>query len=368
MNKSVELISDPITFGAQDQRVFKHVDLPVVTDQVSVTLRLKILSHNPNWTTIFHKGNSVVDCTPVIWIFGEKLSAYFSDNPDSYVAIDCSTTSPLALNKWYHIAYTLSDSEKRADLYIDGELARCYSLNNVKTDKIVFNDGPLSIGKSHGYDAVNGAISNFRYHNWRLSAKEVKEDFKGDKIKELLQNNQQWLSENKDNKEFFDKLKKQEPKVLWIGCSDSRVPPEIITKSGFGELFVHRNIANQFNPDDANCLSVLEYAVNHLKVSHIVICGHTGCGGAKNCFEPSLESNLKKWLEGIRELETINSEFSHTNPNFGTSEVQDKLVKANVVKQVEKISKNLLVKSAKQTIQIHGFVFDLKDGSLLKAT
>ncbi|CAH1767921.1 12965_t:CDS:2, partial [Entrophospora sp. SA101] len=149
-----------------------------------------------------------------------------------------------------------------------------------------------------------------------------------DKIKELLENNQQWSSENQNNKEFFDKLKKQEPKVLWFGCSDSRVPPELITKSGFGELFVHR---------------------------------HTGCGGAKSCFEPGLEPDLEKWLEGIRGLATINPEFSHTNPNFGTPEVQDKLVKANVVKQVEKISKNYFVKSAEQTIQIHGLVFDLKD-------
>ncbi|CAJ0751535.1 3929_t:CDS:2, partial [Entrophospora sp. SA101] len=273
--------------------------------------------------------NSDTVCTPVIWMCGEKLDAYFSGNWSGYVAIDCSTTPPLSLNKWYHIAYTISDSEKRLDLYIDGELARCYSLYDVKTENILFNDGPLYIGKAHSYDAVNGAISNFRYHNWRLSVKEVKKDFNGDnKIEELLENNQQWSSE--------------------IRCSDSSVPPELITKSGFGELFVHRNIANQFNPNDANCLSVLEYAVNHLKVSHIVIC--------------------EKWLEGIRELKAINSDFSHTNPYFDTSAAQDKLVKANVVKQVEKISENYLVKSAKQKIQIHGFVFDLKDGSLLKVT
>ncbi|CAJ0826738.1 1325_t:CDS:2 [Entrophospora sp. SA101] len=89
---------------------------------------------------------------------------------------------------------------------------------------------------------------------------------------------------------------------------------------------------------------------------------------SKSCFEPSLEPNLEKWLEGIRELKAINSDFSHTNPYFDTSAAQDKLVKANVVKQVEKISENYLVKSAKQKIQIHGFVFDLKDGSLLKFT
>nr|CAG8525889.1 5762_t:CDS:10 [Entrophospora candida] len=185
------------------------------------------------------------------------------------------------------------------------------------------------------------------------------------KIKELLENNKKWSKDkNKDDKELFDKLKTQHPEVLWIGCADSRVPPELITQSGFGELFVHRNIANQFKPDDTNCMSVLEYAVKALKVSHIVICGHTGCGGAKNCFNQELDPNLIKWLEGIRELEAVNSEFSLSNPHFGSDEVQHKLVKANVVKQVEKISENHLVKSAKHKIQVHGFVFDLKDGLL----
>ncbi|CAJ0760821.1 18988_t:CDS:2 [Entrophospora sp. SA101] len=306
MNKSVELISGPITFGAQGQRVFNHVDLPVVTNQVSVTFRLKLLSHNPNWTTIFHKGTDDKNLTPGIWMHGERMSAGFATSLVNYIKL--TLLPSLSLNKWYHIAYVFSGPGNKLDLYID----------------------------------------------------EVKDDFKGDKIKELLENNQQWSSENQNNKEFFDKLKKQEPKVLWFGCSDSRVPPELITKSGFGELFVHRNIANQFNPNDANCMSVLQYAVNYLKVSHIVIC-HTGCGGAKSCFEPGLEPDLEKWLEGIRGLATINPEFSHTNPNFGTPEVQDKLVKANVVKQVEKISKNYFVKSAEQTIQIHGLVFDLKD-------
>ncbi|CAJ0644007.1 16116_t:CDS:2 [Entrophospora sp. SA101] len=359
MNKSVELISGPITFGAQGQRVFNHVDLPVVTNQVSVTFRLKLLSHNPNWTTIFHKGTDDKNLTPGIWMHGERMSAGFATSLVNYIKL--TLLPSLSLNKWYHIAYVFSGPGNKLDLYIDGKIdGICYIPETVS-----FHDGPLYIGKAYSYDAVNGAISNFRYFNWCLSAKEVKDDFKGDKIKELLENNQQWSSENQNNKEFFDKLKKQEPKVLWFGCSDSRVPPELITKSGFGELFVHRNIANQFNPNDANCMSVLQYAVNYLKVSHIVIC-HTGCGGAKSCFEPGLEPDLEKWLEGIRGLATINPEFSHTNPNFGTPEVQDKLVKANVVKQVEKISKNYFVKSAEQTIQIHGLVFDLKDGLLLK--
>jgi len=257
------------------------------------------------------------------------------------------------------------------DLYINGELVRSYGIEDVRTQKIEFNDGPLYVGKAHTYDAVDGVISNFRYFNWRISSQEVRDDYKsakGDIIRELLANNEQLANENKDNQELFNSLQENSPKVLWIGCVDARAPPELITKAGFGELFVHRNIGNQFNPDDTNCMSVLECAVNHLKVPHIVVCGHTGCGGARYCFEPNLEPNLGKWTKGIRDLEAVNSEFSSTNPYFTTAEVQEKLVKANVVRQVEKISQHYLVQSAKQKIQIHGFVFDLKNVTLVKVT
>ncbi|CAJ0745386.1 13268_t:CDS:2 [Entrophospora sp. SA101] len=163
---------------------------------------------------------------------------------------------------------------------------------------------------------------------------------------------------------LFDKLKEQDPKILWIGCADSRVSPELITQSGFGKLFVHRNIANQFKSDDTNCMSVLEYSVKVLEVCHIVVCGHRGCAGVRNCYNKDLEPNLIKWLKGIHELGSVNPEFSQSNPHFGTDEVQYKLVKANVVRQVEKINENHLVKFAKHKIQVHGLVFDIKNGLL----
>ncbi|CAJ0751000.1 15013_t:CDS:2 [Entrophospora sp. SA101] len=185
------------------------------------------------------------------------------------------------------------------------------------------------------------------------------------KIKELLENNKKWSADkNKNDKGLFDKLKEQDPKILWIGCADSRVSPELITQSGFGKLFVHRNIANQFKSDDTNCMSVLEYSVKVLEVCHIVVCGHRGCAGVRNCYNKDLEPNLIKWLKGIHELGSVNPEFSQSNPHFGTDEVQYKLVKANVVRQVEKINENHLVKFAKHKIQVHGLVFDIKNGLL----
>jgi carbonic anhydrase len=173
----------------------------------------------------------------------------------------------------------------------------------------------------------------------------------------FVENNKQWLIDVEKNKTKNDILarlgvEKQQPKALWIGCVDSRVQPELITKSGIGELFVHRNIANQVKLDDANSMSVLEYAVKKLKVPYIVVCGHTGCGGIEHCFDSDLDLNLKKWLNGI---------CGSTKPDdFDTT--QESLVEHNVINQVNKIKKIPFVIEAKT--QVHGFVFDLKTGSL----
>nr|CAG8657275.1 9738_t:CDS:2 [Entrophospora candida] len=355
MSRSVELIgSVPITLGAQYPQIFNHNDLPVVADQLSVTLRLKLRNHSSEyWSTIFHKGTGNNTRTPGLWLTqAGRLYARFSSTSSTDEGTQ-ELAPLLSLNQWYHIAYTISNPEKKLNVYLDGRLISSYKFQQ----NVIFNDGPLNIGRAHIHIGIDGEISNFRYFNWCISDKRVQADFEGDKIKELIANNEQWSSENVNNKLFFNQLTKQEPQVLWIGCVDSRVPPELITKSGFGELFVHRNVANQIKLDDANCMSVLEYAVNHLKVSHIVICGHTGCGGVKNSFESHLESNLIKWLKGM---------FGPTKPaNFDTLEGQEQLVKDNVVKQINQVKNIDFVKAASQ-IQIHGFVFDLKNGLLLK--
>ncbi|GBC46652.2 uncharacterized protein OCT59_017718 [Rhizophagus irregularis] len=173
-----ELISGPISMGEQDQRVFAHADLPAVNDKLSITLRLKIhkLSH---WPIIFHKGTEFSSIrTPILQLVSNKsaLHARFSGNWNSNVGIDVPDDG-LLLNKWYHIAYTISDPEKRLDLYLDGEWIGFYGISNVKVQKVVFNDGPLHIGRSENNLGINGEISNFRYFNWRLSPEEVIEDY-----------------------------------------------------------------------------------------------------------------------------------------------------------------------------------------------
>ena len=123
-------------------------------------------------------------------------------------------------------------------------------------------------------------------------------------LKKLFVNNQNWVEEKlKENSKFFLNLSKnQKPKYLWIGCSDSRVPANEIVRLGAGELFVHRNIGNLFFHTDMNCLAVLEYAVEFLKVNHIIVCGHYGCGAINAAIEVQKKRVLDHWLRSIRDI------------------------------------------------------------------
>ncbi|GBB87310.1 hypothetical protein RclHR1_13740005 [Rhizophagus clarus] len=175
----IELITDSISFGEDDQRVFEHAGLPIVKDSLSVTLRLKINKRLPFYATIFHKGTTTDIRTPILQLTENTstLHARFTGNWDSNVGIH-EPDDALSLNKWYHIAYTLSDPGKRLDIYVDGEWVGFYGIHKVKKQKVVFNDAPFYIGKSVGpHRGFNGDISNVRYFNWCLSPEEVKEDF-----------------------------------------------------------------------------------------------------------------------------------------------------------------------------------------------
>ncbi|GBC05217.1 hypothetical protein RclHR1_00610029 [Rhizophagus clarus] len=173
-----ELISDPISMREQDQRVFEHAELPVVSDKVSVTLQLKIHKHHSHWAVIFHKGTEFLIRTPILQLTPNKsaIHARFSGNWGSDIGL-YEPDDGLLLNKWYHIAYTLSDLEKRLDVYLDGEWVGYYGISKVKVQKVIFNDGPLHIGRTGNEKGFNGEISNVRYFNWRLSPEEVLEDF-----------------------------------------------------------------------------------------------------------------------------------------------------------------------------------------------
>ncbi len=182
---------------------------------------------------------------------------------------------------------------------------------------------------------------------------------------QLLENNKEWVEEmTKKDKNYFEDLSKgQKPPVLWIGCADSRVPANEITGTHPGELFVHRNIANMVVHTDMNMLSVLDYAVSHLGVKHIIVCGHYGCGGVAAAMQNKSLGLINKWVRNIKEVYKDNkTELKKINDD---KERFDKLVELNVKAQVYDLAKTSIVQQAWKNntgLEIHGWVYNLKDG------
>lgn len=181
----------------------------------------------------------------------------------------------------------------------------------------------------------------------------------------LLLQNKAWAAEMvAENPQFFEKLSKlQTPNFLWIGCSDSRVPANQVTGTQPGEVFVHRNIANLVVEDDLNVLSVLEYAVVHLKIQHIIICGHYGCGGVKAALTDQSFGIIDPWLKNIKNVIAANkAELDSIKDEDAKA---DRLVELNVKQQVLNIANTETVKTARNNgakLDIHGWVYGLKDG------
>ncbi|CAG8482751.1 695_t:CDS:2, partial [Ambispora leptoticha] len=165
-------------FSTKDSKVIEHAELPPVTDEVSVTLRLNILNNSSNWACIFNKGGALEVRTPALILTANNSAPHvrFSMTGKGNAGID-SVGNGLSLNKWYHLACTLSEPKKRLDFYIDGKWTGFQSVQQVQTQRIIFNNGPLYIGKDRNDNGFTGLISNFRYYNWHLSAKEVKEEY-----------------------------------------------------------------------------------------------------------------------------------------------------------------------------------------------
>jgi len=166
--------------------------------------------------------------------------------------------------------------------------------------------------------------------------------------------------------DYFERMADdQSPEFLWIGCSDSRVPAEEVTGTEPGELFVHRNIANQVIHTDFNMLSVLQYAVEVLKVQHVIVCGHYGCGGVKNAMSNRHLGLINKWLRNIKDVYRL-----HKHELDGLPDVNRRLrrlVELNVQEQVWKLAETSFVQHAWQTghaIHLHGWVYDLHTGYL----
>ena len=182
----------------------------------------------------------------------------------------------------------------------------------------------------------------------------------------LLQENRDWATGKiAVDPEYFDRLSHlQTPEFLWIGCSDSRVPANEITGTQPGEIFVHRNIANMVVNTDSNVLSILEYAVNHLKVKHIIVCGHYGCGGIKAATtRTDFKYVLNMWLRSIKDVYRLHRE--ELNNIKDEDQRCDRLVELNVMEQVQNLAKTSIIQRAwrhEQRPDLHGWVYGLKDG------
>lgn len=182
----------------------------------------------------------------------------------------------------------------------------------------------------------------------------------------LLLENKAWASEKiQDDPEYFSRLADiQKPDFLWIGCSDSRVPANEITNTQPGEIFVHRNIANMVVHTDVNLLSVLDYAVTHLKVKHVIVCGHYGCGGVKAAMtNHDYKQVLNMWLRNIKDVYRIHRDELNTMED--EQQKFDRLVELNVQEQVMHLAKTSIIQRAwknEQRPHLHGWVYGLKDG------
>jgi len=186
-----------------------------------------------------------------------------------------------------------------------------------------------------------------------------------DYYKQLLEGNRAWVSERlSKDPEYFEKLSKgQTPPLLWIGCSDSRVPANEITNTQPGEVFVHRNIANMVVHTDINMLSVLEYAVKVLHVKHVVVCGHYGCGGIIAAMGNKQYGLIDNWLRNIKDVHRLH----HKELTMIEDEEERcrRMVELNVIEQVLNLSKTSSVQNAwdnDQLLHLHGWVYDLKNG------
>lgn len=186
-------------------------------------------------------------------------------------------------------------------------------------------------------------------------------------VDELLGRNRDWAAAQcKENPNYFNAFSKgQQPEFFWIGCSDSRVPANVIAKQGPGEVFVHRNIANVIHSSDLNLLSALEFAVETLGIRKILVCGHYGCGGVRASMESQHHGLVDHWLEPIRRLAAIHREtLDHLDTD---DDRQDRLTELNVIEGVKRLSQTPILRTAWERglpVRVYGLVYNLNNGLL----
>jgi carbonic anhydrase len=185
--------------------------------------------------------------------------------------------------------------------------------------------------------------------------------------KQLFDNNREWAARMlRESPDFFKRLSAQQsPEFLWIGCSDSRVPANEIVGLLPGELFVHRNVANMVVHTDLNCLSVLQYAVDVLKVKHVIVCGHYGCGGVRAALNRDRLGLIDNWLRHVQDV--VEQHHGLLDPIAEFNARADRLCELNVIEQARHVCQTTIVQEAwarGQTLAIHGWIYGLQDGRL----
>ena len=186
------------------------------------------------------------------------------------------------------------------------------------------------------------------------------------RLLELLEKNRRWAAARADaDPEFFSRLVAQQaPAYLWIGCSDSRVPANEIVDLPPGELFVHRNVANLVIHTDLNCLSVLQFAVDALKVRHVIVCGHYGCGGVRAALSGDKLGLIDNWL---RHVQDVHRKHARELDALGPGDREDRLCELNVLEQAINVCETTIVQDAwqrGQTLTVHAWIYRLDDGVL----
>ena len=186
-------------------------------------------------------------------------------------------------------------------------------------------------------------------------------------LNHLFENNRAWAADiTRRDPDFFENLSRQQaPKYLWIGCADSRVPANEIVGLMPGELFVHRNVANIVVHSDLNCLSVMQFAVEVLKVTDIIVCGHYGCGGVRAALDDDYLVLVDNWLRHVQDVRTKHQNELDALPTEAAR--HSRLCELNVIEQVVNVSRTTVVREAWQRghdVAIHGWVYDIRDGLL----
>jgi carbonic anhydrase len=186
-------------------------------------------------------------------------------------------------------------------------------------------------------------------------------------MKDIFAANRDWAERMRESDpKFFERLVNlQAPKYLWIGCSDSRVPANQITGLRPGEVFVHRNVANVVSNDDLNCQAVIEYGIDVLGITDIIVCGHYGCGGVQVALEDKATGLAHEWISGIVGLRDRNAENLEALAN--DAERHDRLCELNVIDQVHHLSQSAAVRAAWSrdlSLRLHGWIYNINDGLL----